>query len=130
MTTIKATLIWFAIALLAIGNGVFRNEVLQPAFGPSISLPLSGVTLSIIVLLVIYLAYPFLGVSNARSRWLVGLQWVTFTLIFEFGFGHYVVGKSWTALLQSFNILNGDLFLLVLLITLAAPSLAARFRIK
>jgi hypothetical protein len=50
------------------------------------------------------------------------------TLLFEFLFGHYVASKSWQDLLQVFNVLKGDLFLVVLVVSLFAPCLAARKR--
>ena len=58
----------------------------------------------------------------------IGLQWVVMTLLFEFIFGHYVTGKSWSALFQVFNIMQGDLFILILLVTLISPYLAAKIR--
>lgn len=127
-TLFRAALIWLVIAVLAIGNGLFRNEVMAPAFGQGLALPLSGFTLSLIVLIVTYLAYPFLKLSRSRSGWLVGLQWVCMTLIFEFTFGHYVAGKPWEVLLQTFNPFGGNLFILVLLVTLIAPALVVRYR--
>lgn len=129
-TLLRATLVWFLTAVMAIGNGLFRNEVLMPLLGQELALPASGITLAIIVLFVTYLAYPFLKADTAVARWLVGLQWVTMTLLFEFLFGHYVVGKSWAVLMRTFNILEGDLFLLVLLVTLTAPNLVMRYREK
>jgi len=127
-TLFRASLIWLAIAVLAICNGLLRNEVLLPAFGQGVALPLSGITLSIIVLVITYLAYPFLKAGKTDYPWLIGLQWLAMTLIFEFAFGHYVADKSWAVLLQTFNPFEGDLFLLVLLVTLSAPTLVARFR--
>lgn len=124
----KAVLVWFVIALLAIANGALRDLVLAPAIGAGVARPLSGISLSAIVLLVSYLVSAFLGTWKSRIYWFIGVQWVLMTLAFEFLFGHFVAGRSWAELLQTFNILQGDLFLLVLLVTLCAPRLAAGFR--
>ncbi len=48
------------------------------------------------------------------------------TLIFEFLFGHYVAGKSWSSILLVFNIMNGDLFVIVLVVSLITPLLVAK----
>jgi apolipoprotein N-acyltransferase len=36
------------------------------------------------------------------------------TIAFEFGFGHFVAGHSWSKLLADYNVFNGRLWLLVL----------------
>jgi hypothetical protein len=124
----KVVLIWLVIALLAIANGGLRDLTFTPLIGRNLALPLSGLSLSIIVLVVTYFGLGFFGKLTEKICWLIGLQWVLMTLAFEFLFGHYVAGKSWAELLQTFNILQGDLFLLVLLISLVSPRLLAKYK--
>ncbi len=124
----RAALIWLLIACLAVANGVLRENVMAPITGMGMALPLSGISLSLIVLVVSYFSLGFLGVRTAAIYWLIGLQWVVMTLAFEFLFGHFVVGKSWSTLLQTFNLAKGDLFLLVLLVSLVSPYLMARLK--
>jgi hypothetical protein len=50
------------------------------------------------------------------------------TVLFEFLFGRFVAGKSWEELLQAYNILTGNLWLLVLVVIAVSPYLAARVR--
>ncbi|WP_275097081.1 hypothetical protein [Sedimenticola hydrogenitrophicus] len=126
----RAALVWLIIAILAIANGALRDLVLTPLIGPAWALPLSGVSLSFIILLVTNLTLRFLGANSTTTRWLIGVQWVVMTLVFEFGLGHYFTEKSWEELLRSFNVLTGDLLLLVLFVSLIAPSLVARIRYK
>lgn len=92
------------------------------------SLPLSGISLSILILVATLLLLPFLGVLSPSQYWLVGGMWLLLTVLFEFLFGHYVMGDPWAKLLEAYNILKGNLWLLVLLVTAAAPYLAARLR--
>lgn len=120
---LKASLIWLLIAALAVVNGIFREQVLVPALGAKSALLVSGLMLALIVLLVTFACFRWL----AEPYWRIGVLWLVMTLLFEFSFGHYVAGKSWPELLQVFNIFRGDLFLLVLLVTLAAPSLVGWF---
>jgi len=54
---------------------------------------------------------------------LIGAFWAILTIGFEFGFGHYVMGRPWDYLLADYNILKGRLWSLVLLTMLIAPSL-------
>ena len=124
----RAAVIWLLIAVLAVVNGLLRESVLVPLLGHALALPLSGLSLSLIVIVVTYLSIPFLGDGSVLGYWLIGVQWVVMTLAFEFLFGHFVVGTSWSALLETFNLAKGDLFSLVLLVSLCSPYLLARFR--
>ena len=125
---LKASLIWLLVVVIAIANGVFREQILVPGLGMQAALPLSGISLSVLVLIVTYFSIPFFGRHPASSFLVIGLQWLLMTLAFEFLFGHYVIGKSWQDLIQVFNIARGDLFLLVLLVSLLGPYLMARLR--
>jgi hypothetical protein len=50
--------------------------------------------------------------------------WLGLTLAFEFLVGHYAFGTSWNELLADYDILNGRLWLLVLVAALTAPRFA------
>lgn len=125
---LKASSVWLLIAVFAIINGIVRDKLLVPAIGNSLALPVSGLSLSLIVLMVTYLSIGFFGKRAARSYWLIGLQWVLMTLAFEFLFGHYVAGKSWQEIAQVFNVMSGNLMLLVLVTSLISPYLVARWK--
>ncbi|MEW6447103.1 MAG: hypothetical protein AB1426_03305, partial [Bacillota bacterium] len=51
----------------------------------------------------------------------IGLIWLVLTVAFEFGFGHFVMGHSWSRLLHDYNLLKGRLWVLVLLWVAIAP---------
>lgn len=125
---LKATIIWFIIAIFAIINGIFRESVLTPYFGEAVALPVSGITLAIIIFTIIYLFFKLFSKNNYRTYLYIGIQFVGMTLIFEFVFGHYVIGKSWTELLQVFNIFEGNLFIITLLVSLFSPLLVAKIK--
>lgn len=48
-------------------------------------------------------------------------MWLTATVVFEFGFGHYVIGHSWDRLLRDYNLLEGRVWLLFLTATTVIP---------
>lgn len=62
-------------------------------------------------------------VPAKADRWLLGLGsvWVLATVIFEFVFGHFVMGHSWSRLLADYNILQGRLWTVVLAVVAVAP---------
>jgi hypothetical protein len=123
-----ALLVWCIIAVFAVMNGIARETLLLPALGKNAALPVSGLILSAIVFTVTYFSIGMLRSGTAAGYLLIGVQWVAMTLLFEFLFGHYVAGKPWSELLQAFNPRNGDLFTLVLLISLFSPILAATLK--
>lgn len=125
---LKVTGIWLVMVVAAILNGLLRDALLTPLMGRALSLPLSGIMLSGLVLVVAYALIPFIGVMRTGGYLMTGLFWVALTLTFEYVFGHYVAGKSWHEINEIFNLANGDLFILVIIVTVLSPWLAARFR--
>lgn len=125
---LKTIVIWFVMVVAAIVNGVIRDKLITPILGLNISLPLSGVMLSLAVLLIVYFSIPFFGNRVKLTFLLIGIGLVSMTLAFELLFGHYMLGKPWETILQVFNIIEGDLFIVVLCVSLLSPYLVAKFR--
>jgi len=130
MTSIllRASLVWFAILLVAIVNGAFRQGVLIPRLGVTLAHVWSTLALSAAVVLVTYLTIRWIGPVTAADCWTVGAVWVLMTLAFEFLGGHYLFGKPWVELLADYKVNEGRIWPLVLLATLAAPALAWRLK--
>lgn len=128
VVVLKAGLVWICIACLAIANGLIREFLFVPLFGTSAALPLSGLSLGLIIFAVTFIAIGFIGATAKKHCFLIGTLWVLMTLAFEFLFGRFVAGKSWTELMQVFNLIRGDLFLLVLLASFFSPLLVARIK--
>nr|WP_205596552.1 hypothetical protein [Wenzhouxiangella sp. XN201] len=61
--------------------------------------------------------------ESLAQAWWVGVVWLTATVAFEFGFGHYAVGHSWNKLLRDYNVFKGRLWLLVLVWILVMPAI-------
>lgn len=123
----KALAAWGAIVVLAVANGALRQAVLIPKLGAAPGQVLSGVLLSCLILIVAYLALPWLGVRSGRELLFVGLEWLAATLIFEFSFG-LLRGKSLSELLEAYTFKGGNIWPVVLVVTAAAPWLAAKLR--
>ena len=125
----RAGAVWFGIMLMAILNGAFRDVMLTPRLGDLGARAVSCLTLASVIVIVTWISLPWIRPISTADAWRIGSMWLTMTLIFEFGAGHYVFGTPWTALLADYKILAGRLWILVLIATLAAPAmvyLAAR----
>jgi hypothetical protein len=122
-----ALLTWVLVALCAITNGAFRAFVLQPVFGETVARMISCFMLITILLLISYCSLDRTKLRFSDEELLViGAMWLALTLLFEFGWGHFVIGRSWDELLVDYDILKGRLWVLVLMFTLLAPLITGR----
>jgi len=56
----------------------------------------------------------------------IGLGWLVAAIAFEFGFGHFVDGLSWSRLLSDYDLSRGRLLLLVWVTVGGGPFVFAR----
>lgn len=124
MLILQALLAWLLILVLAIGNGLLRESVLIPALGRTGGLVASGLLLSSLIALV---AYALVRLSNATvaPALRIGAGWLALTLAFEFAFGRFVQHKPWEEIFAAYTFQDGNLWPLVLAVTLLAPPAAA-----
>ena len=127
-TLFKSVGIWALFVVIALLNATLREQLLSPMIGQWLALPLSGILLSALIFLMTLIMVPFLDVNDALGFWLVGALWLLLTLVFEFCVDLYVVGKTWESLLEVFNVLEGDLFAMVLITTAVSPYITAKMR--
>lgn len=124
---LKALVIWTAILILAIANGILRESVLIPALGNPAAFVLSGLLLSTLIIAMAYLSLPWLQIRRPLEFLVVGFGWLALTLLFEFSFGLWQ-GKSWPELLEAYTFKDGNIWLIVLAITTLAPYIGAKLR--
>jgi hypothetical protein len=117
----RAGLAWLLILALAMLNGMFREAVLLPHLGRPAAFVLSGVLLSSCILVVAVALGRWLNLGTVSRCITVGSLWLGLTLIFEFGFGRLVQGRTWSELLEAYRFREGNIWPAVLLITFAAP---------
>ncbi len=127
-TILKSSVVWIMMVIAAILNGLFRENVLIPGLGASKALPLSGIFLSLFVLVIIAVSIGIFGKLKVKEYFMIGGFWVVLTLIFEIGLGVIVRSRSLEEIIQLFNIFTGNFFLLVLLTTFFSPWITAKLR--
>lgn len=121
----KSLAVWFGILVFAMVNGAIREKLLIPTFGPFAGQVVSGIALSGFIFLAAVIAVRWVGRLRELHYWMVGLYWLALTLVFEFGFGHWVQHKDWSELLDAYTFQGGNIWPLVLITTLVAPWAAA-----
>jgi hypothetical protein len=123
---VKAALIWLGFVLMAGFIGALCDNLLALRLGPRISSAIGNLLLSGMIFALTLLWLPHLAPLTARGCWAIGCLWVGLTLVlvrlvarFHQGSAH----QEWSTFTE---VRLGNLMLLVLLVTLVAPYLAAR----
>ena len=127
MLLIKSFIVWILFAFLAVGNGVLRQKFVSPKLGGYAGHIISTVMLILLIFIVTFLFVRHLQTSSTKDLLTIGIFWVALTVLFEFGFGHYIAGHPWSKLLADYNIFKGRLWCLVLLNNLVAPIICGKF---
>lgn len=126
MLYIKSLGIWFILTISAIIVATFRVNVLLPQFGEQTAHQIGTILFLIVQFIIIYFFIKKMKVKETKTLLGVGLFWVVITIIFEFVFGHYVMGNSWQKLFADYNLLDGRLWVLVLINNLSAPLISGK----
>ncbi len=105
---------WLGGSVLGIANGVIRETVYKDRVGDLTADQLSAATLVALLALYFWALERQWPIATARAALEIGAAWVVLTVLFEFGFGHYVDRKSWSDLVENYNLAGGNLWLLVL----------------
>jgi hypothetical protein len=112
---------------VAILNGLFRESVVRPRVGELPAHQISVATGSAGFLALVYAIWRGdVGRIEDRKLFRMGAGWLVATILFEFGFGHYLRGFSWKELLHDYNVRAGRLWVVVLLVVLFSPIICKR----
>ncbi|HMV51986.1 MAG TPA: hypothetical protein PLD20_07415 [Blastocatellia bacterium] len=125
---LRGLAVWGVIILVESLHGTARELWLRPLLGDFRARQISVFTAMALILLVALLFARWLRATQRRQLLAVGALWVLLTVAFEFGLGRFVLGYSWTRLLEDYNLARGGLMGLGLVFLLFAPLLAAKMR--
>lgn len=127
MKTISSLLIWLCFIPAAILNGGVREYILHPLLPHPYDLATSGVMLSGLIFGLTFILLPYLGKLRIREQCGIGAVWMLLTILFE---TLLILTKqsSFEILLQSYNPMHGNLWLLVVLTTGVSPLLVSHIR--
>lgn len=107
-------LFWPALAVIAIINGTLRQFTYGrhvPELAAHQLSTVTGILLTGVAVWALNRAWP---IGSAKAAWTIGACWLLMTVAFEFGFGHYLAGHSWSRLLADYNLLDGRVWSLFL----------------
>ena len=124
---IRAILTWLVLAVIGVANGILRGTTYGRLVSERSAHQISTVTCVLGMFAGSYLMLRDV-VAGVRARTLlaIGAGWTLATIIFEFGFGHFVAGESWSKLARAYDLRTGRLWSAVPLAILVAPLLIRR----
>ena len=122
---IMAILIWIMIIPIAILNGGFREYILVKL--GVLARPLSGIILSVCIFVVAYFLVPKIKNCVKRDYIIFGVIWFILTNLFDLVM--YVKdGGGFVDLINAYNFMTGNTWILVVLTTLFAPAVVVKIR--
>jgi hypothetical protein len=122
----KHLLCWFVLAIVAISNGVLRQYTYGKVLSNLSAHQLSTVTGILATGVAVWMMHKRWPLQSPAQAWTIGILWLLFTIVFEFGFGHFVAGHSWAHLLAEYDLFQGRVWSLFLIWIAIMPRLFHR----
>ena len=119
---------WLGLPVLGIANGAIRDVTYKRVAGELAAHQLSTATLLVLMAAYLWALERRWPLQTSREALTIGGSWALLTILFEFGFGHYVTGDSWARLLQAYNLAEGRVWASVPLFTVVGPEAIRRLR--
>lgn len=121
---------WLPLIAIGILNGFIREIGYKKYVGDLTAHQIS--TLSGILLMGFYIWW-LTGkweIGTSSQALIIGVIWLGMTVAFEFLFGHYVMGHSWSKLFHDYNLLKGRIWVVVLIWVTIAPLVFYKIRTR
>lgn len=118
----RAAITWLLFIPIVFLNATVRELVYKPVTGELAAHQISTVIASVAFFILAYFRFRnHLQAVSGSSLFLIGSMWLLMTVLFEFGLGQYVTGASWDKLLYDYNIMQGRIWILLLMTLLLTP---------
>lgn len=125
---LRSLAVWLLIIVAESIHGTLRTLFLEPVLGGPAARRLSVFTGVLLIFAVTYLCIKWIGESRSKGLIAIGLGWVFLTVIFEIALGRLVLGLTWERLLADYDITNGGLMGIGLILMALVPLATARLR--
>jgi len=113
---------WLGGSMLGVVNGTARELFYKEQVGDLTAHHISTATLIALLGLYVSMLERRWPIPTRQAAFEIGAAWLVLTILFEFGFGHYVDGKTWPELLQNYNLAEGRVWVLVVIWMGVAPA--------
>ncbi len=128
MIFIRSMVVWFVFIVAESLNGTVRNLWLIPALGDRLAHQISFFTGSVLILVIATLFIRWLKAQRISQLISIGALWLVLTLGFEIGLGRFILGYDWQRIAADYNLAQGGLMLIGLILVTLAPLMATQLR--
>jgi hypothetical protein len=126
MSFVKSLVVWCLFIVAESLNGTIRNLWLTPTLGDRPAHVISFATGSILILTIATLCIRWVKARSVTQLFSIGLLWLILTLGFEVGLGRFGLGYSWAQITADYNLAQGGLMPIGLVIVTFAPLIATQ----
>lgn len=119
-------LAWLGGPVLGILNGGARDALYEEAVGEQAANVVSTGTLLALLAGYMWLLERRWPLRTRREALTVGAAWAVLTVLFEAGFGRWVEGEPWSAVLEQYDVTAGNAWIVVPAAMAAGPELVRR----
>jgi hypothetical protein len=127
MKYLRALAVWFVIILAESVHGTLRTIFVQPVLGDLRARQVAFFVGCALILGIAWLFVRWMDLGHYRHYLFAGLMWAALTLVFEVGLGT-ALGYSRERILEDYDLLNGGLMGLGLILMAFSPMIAGRMR--
>ncbi len=124
----KTLIAWVAIMILEVGNGLLRKVIVEPLVGDLAARQIGVAIGSLMAILVAYLLAGWLRLRKQPAMVTVGATWAFLTIAFEIVLGRVVMDLNWSRISSDYDVPDGGLMPLGLLVMVLAPSIGSWLR--
>jgi len=118
---------WVLLAIVAVANGFLREATYGKRVSERSAHQISTGTAIVFTGVLVWGLGRFWPIGSSAQAWTIGGCWLLATIAFEFGFGRFVAGHSWSRLLTDYDLLHGRVWLLFLIWITILPYLLYRY---
>jgi hypothetical protein len=128
MMLVRAIAVWLVIIAAESVNGTIRRLWLIPILGEARAGQIGFVVGAIVIIAIAAFFVKWMRVETTAALLLIGLLWAGLTLLFEIALGRLVIDYSWARIAADYDITQGGLMAIGLIVLLFAPWSAAKLR--
>ena len=114
-------LFWFALLAVAIGNGALREQTFARSLpelrAHQLSTAIGAAAMGVLIWFIMLKWPP----GSGREALLVGLLWLSLTVVFEFFMGIVLRKRPWAEVIGAYDLRHGRVWVLLLLWIAVAP---------
>jgi hypothetical protein len=128
MIFLRSIAIWLIFIIIESLNGTIRTLWLVPLLGDLRAHQLSFITGSLLIVTIATIFIRWLNATSLARLMSVGVLWMLLTVTFEVALGRWAFGYSWAQIAADYNLCQGRLMAIGLVLLLLAPLIATQIR--